>query len=110
MGRKRKNRDMKESTQTKREDPFKQGREVFFHAFTKQDPETLFVCRGEITKTPDGEKNRSYRVRINAVSDKSVTGQVAEQQKSLIGRAITKRRSELTLRLGSIFQPKTWLS
>lgn len=100
---------MKESAQP-RKDPFVQGREVFFHAFIKQDPETLFVCKGEITKTPDGEKNRSYRVKVSAVSDKSITGKVCEEQKALIGRAITKRRSELTLRLGSIFQPKSWLT
>ena len=109
MGRRKNKGDMKDSQQHKREDPFKYGREVYFYAFTKQDPDILYVCQGEITKTPDGEKNKSYRVKINAVSDKSITGQVSEQQKILVGRAITKRRSELTLRLGSIFQPKIWL-
>lgn len=89
--------------------PINPGQEVYFQAFTKQNPEILYVCKGEVTKVPDENKNKVYRVKVKAVSNKSVTGKTSEDQRALIGRAITKHKSELTLKLGSIFQPKTWL-
>ena len=108
MEKEKKKRSMKPSYA--RHNPLEKGKEVYFRAFTKQEPEMLYVCQGQITKVSEGEKNQIYRVQVSAVSEKSITGEISDQQRSLIGRAITKRKHELTLRLGSIFQPKTWLS
>lgn len=102
-------KEKKKRMNTSQVNRINQGQEVYFHAFTKQNPEILYICKGEVTKIPDGNKNKTYRVKVKEVSNKSITGKTSDNQRALIGRAITKHKSELTLRLGSIFQPKEWL-
>jgi len=92
------------------QDTLQQGDTVYFTAFTKQDPNTVYVCKGEITKVPDGKDIKTFRVKITAVADRAVGGKPTTEQKTLIGRAINKRFRELHKHMGPIMMPKTWLN
>ena len=84
------------------------GMTVYFTAFTKDDSATFYLCRGVVTKLPD-EKTKSYRVKVEAVADSAPGAPISDKQKSLIGRAISKKKHELAKHTG-IMAPKAWLT
>jgi len=93
-----------------RPSPLKLGDTVYFTAFSKEDSDILFVCKGEVTKIPDGDKVKAYRVHITAVADRAIGCKPSVEQKNLIGRAMNKRIRELHKHMGPIMMPKNWLS
>ena len=96
--------------QKSRPEPLNPGDTVYFTAFTKQDANTLYICKGEVTKIPNGQDVKTYRVKVVAVGSRSVDGKSTTEQKSLVGRAINKRLCEIHNWLGPIMMPKTWLN
>jgi len=86
--------------------PFEIGDTVYFTAFLHDDPDTFYVCQGEITKTPGGDRN-SFRVRVKAIADQAIGKSQSDCQKVLIGRAMNKKGKELTKSLG-LLAPKAW--
>lgn len=88
----------------------KLGDIVYFTAFTKENHNNLYMCKGEITKIPDGNHNRVFRVKILTVADRAIGNKPSSEQKSLIGRAISKPGRELHKYLGPIMMPKNWLN
>ena len=93
-----------------RPNPFKQGDIVYFTAFIQGKPDVLYVVQAEVTKVPDGDTIKAYRVRITAVADRAIGGKPSTEQKALIGRAMNKRSREMCKQLGPIMLPKVWLN
>jgi len=99
---------MSENKKQSRRPPFSVGDTVYFTAFLKEDPDLFYICQGEITKTPGGERN-SFRVRVKAIGNHAIGKDKSECQKVLIGRAMNKKGKELSKALSPFMVPKTWL-
>jgi hypothetical protein len=86
------------------------GRVVYFTAHTREQQDMFFVCRGVVTKTPEGRDSGTYRVLVDAVADRPFGGQPSEQQRALLGRAINKKPKQLSTSLNQLMEPPAWLN
>jgi hypothetical protein len=89
---------------------FSVGDEVYFTAFMKETPDLLYVCKGKVTKVPDGKDVKAYRILVTQVADRRIGGKPSDEQKALLGRAINKKQRELHKELGPIMLPKCWFN
>ena len=95
--------------QKERRSVFKQGEQIFFTAFLKQDRQKFYVCRGIIEKCPDNKERQLFRVKILAVASKAVGGKESFDQSFLLGKTITKKFNELHKEIPFFMQPSAWI-
>lgn len=88
---------------------FKQGDQVFFTAFLKQDKQKFYLCRGILEKCPGKQERQLFKVKIIGVANKPVGGKESFDQSSLLGRVITKKFKELHKDVPFFMKPSAWI-
>lgn len=90
---------------------FKKGDQVYFSAFTKQDKETFYMCRGTIKKIPSENERQVFKVKILSVGNAPIGGEPKQNlpQCSLLNRTITKKFKELHKDVSQFMKPVGWI-
>ena len=85
------------------------GTEVFFTAFLKQDKEKFYVCKGVVVQSPEAKERQIYKVKVVAIATHSIGGEETLHQSNLLGKQITKKLSELSKEPPEFMKPSGWI-